>query len=106
MPIYKCQKCSKEFIYKNDYRRHMNRKNPCKEKNNARENLQCEKCNKTYYSIYTLKRHIENSCADNIDENIEDVTTLNGKITSHSYVCKYCKNTFARSEWKDHNRIA
>ncbi len=98
MPIYKCQKCDKEFIYKNDYRRHTNRINSCKPKSDARDNLQCDKCNKTYYSIYTLKRHMENSCVDKPDTNVTEDSIKDDNIPSHTYMCKYCKNTFSRSD--------
>ncbi len=97
MTIYKCSKCDKEFVYKNDYRRHINRKNPCKKKKSI-ENLQCDKCNRTYYSIYTLKRHMENSCIDKSDTDEINDTNNDDKSTSNSYVCKHCKRTFARSD--------
>ncbi len=31
MVSYKCDRCNKIFTHKNDYRRHINRKNPCKQ---------------------------------------------------------------------------
>ena len=43
MVLYKCDRCEKEFKYKNDFRRHINRKNPCIKMNHNESFLNHEK---------------------------------------------------------------
>ena len=59
MTVYKCPKCNKEFIYMNDYKRHINRKYPCIKPINNDQPFQCSKCNKIYGYKYSLQRHID-----------------------------------------------
>ena len=74
MVLYKCNRCSKIFYHKNDYNKHIKRKNPCKinphkltqsggfvpQKNG--ENLTCSGCNKTFSRQDTLTRHTMRYC--------------------------------------------
>ncbi len=90
MKEYKCDICNKVFKYKNDYTRHINKKNPCKirtqnepiksqnepsEKDtvfakNEQLNMldidnnknQCKYCNKLFSSNSHYNRHMNNNC--------------------------------------------
>lgn len=86
MVVYKCDKCSKIFLDKQDHTRHMNRKTSCikevltsfliktqessknpqisSEKNIEMNNkiLYCNYCNKTYSRSDNLKRHEQYYC--------------------------------------------
>lgn len=82
---YKCDKCDKIFNHKNDYRKHITRKNKCTSVNkgtkftqnpvNIIENdLICPNCNKSFSRNDSLKRHIANFC--NVKNNIDTNTVL------------------------------
>ena len=79
MTKYKCERCNKEFVYKNDYTRHVERKNPCKEiaqnstisaqnstflkkDTNDENNIVCRYCRKEFSRLFTLNRHIDGYC--------------------------------------------
>nr|QBK89459.1 MAG: uncharacterized protein LCMiAC02_05540 [Mimivirus LCMiAC02] len=70
MVLYKCNTCNKLFKQKNDYRRHKNRKIPCKKitnispKDSPKKDRQfkCNLCGKTYKLKQHLTRHILQSC--------------------------------------------
>nr|QBK88995.1 MAG: uncharacterized protein LCMiAC02_00880 [Mimivirus LCMiAC02] len=66
MVSYKCDRCNKIFTHKNDYRRHINRKNSCSKitqkllkKNKL---FECSMCHKTYSRKFNLNRHITQFC--------------------------------------------
>ena len=58
MTNYKCNKCRKIFNHKNDYRKHLNRKNTCKLLTKESYDFTCRECDKTYSSMSCLNRHI------------------------------------------------
>ena len=80
MTKYKCERCNKEFVYKNDYTRHIERKNPCKItspkntkpvpksteiKNDMDNDMDCIKCNycgTVFTRGSSLTRHIDGRC--------------------------------------------
>ena len=73
---YKCDKCGKIFNHKNDYNRHLNRKNPCKTSaeipiqpnftkippNKIINDLKCNYCEKIFTRSDSLNRHLQNRC--------------------------------------------
>ena len=65
--LYKCNRCSKIFNHKNDFRKHISRKNkcpivadepPCSES----EQFSCPRCDKVYSSRSNLTRHLKSYC--------------------------------------------
>ena len=74
MPKYICDRCGKDFIHKNDYTRHVERKNPCKEiPHNStklpqkstfyeKSELVCNYCGKEFSRSDSLNRHIDGYC--------------------------------------------
>ena len=84
MVLYKCNTCNKLFKQKNDYRRHKNRKIPCKKQNHKINHknhkndsqFECNLCTKMYSTISNLNRHMKYYCKGNIDRkndlNIQD----------------------------------
>ncbi len=85
MVIHTCQTCFKEFTKKSTYTDHINKKIPCVapkiinqtnpkltknttkkadlvNENNIEVNCQCDYCDKTFFNIYSLKRHLDGRC--------------------------------------------
>lgn len=110
--IYKCDRCSKTYKHKNDYKRHINRKTKCESKvklgkdqdgfskdqdlsNNSYPNdvssenditydFKCEECNIMFSNKSNLMRHKRKVC------NIQDINNDNKMI------CPYCDKDFYR----------
>jgi len=59
---HKCNRCCKIFVFKNDYTRHLNRKNPCVFVHSIEEKYKCTNCGNFYQSLLCLKRHMRRSC--------------------------------------------
>ena len=74
MEIYTCEKCNKEFNYKYNYKRHINRKYSCV-KNTDDNSFKCEYCNNTFTTKGNLTRHIKNRCI--VKESQELINKLN-----------------------------
>lgn len=49
---YKCKVCGKIFKREFNYKRHLNKKNPCYKE------LKCKKCGKIFKKKYNYKRHL------------------------------------------------
>jgi hypothetical protein len=77
MVEYKCIRCNKIYINKYDYNKHLNRKIPCKSKEQAKiiiqsktinsqsktiKNLRCNYCEKNFTHSNNLNRHIKTAC--------------------------------------------
>lgn len=75
MPIYKCEKCKKEFNRKSGYASHIIRIKPCINDNNI--NNECEYCNKNYSTRFNLNAHLKN-CKKNpiIDHTQQQIEEL------------------------------
>ena len=88
--IYLCNRCGKSFNHKNDHRRHINRKNPCKKSKNIHG---CSHCHKVYSSRSNLNKHMRRSCKvlkdsiKRINENEND-ENYNGKYISEQLLKK------------------
>jgi len=84
MVIYKCITCNKIFNHKNDFKKHLDRKNACTKTNNGNETiaqnqkiyLTCQECGKIFNSQYNLNKHI---CYNQEIE--KDVSQINRKTT-------------------------
>ena len=77
---YKCDKCAKHFVQKNDFRRHQNRKKPCIESSNLTPDIlqekviqktnlknykneyKCNFCFKYFTRKDNLERHLSSRC--------------------------------------------
>ena len=96
MVVHTCNRCLMEFDRKDNYTRHLNKKNLCKEiinenaqnEENLHENGQktevlfnmCEFCKKTYSNIYKLNRHLI-ICKVKLNNDIANkIATLEQKI--------------------------
>jgi hypothetical protein len=62
MKDYICNRCNKEFKYKQNYKRHINKKNPCK----IEEYYKCDTCNKEFDRKYNYERHMKDVCMKDI----------------------------------------
>ncbi len=62
MTIYICDNCTKEFIVKRNYNRHLNKKHPCKNINNKIYDFKCEYCLIFFTQKHSLLKHINKSC--------------------------------------------
>lgn len=77
MPKYHCGRCNKEFSYKNDYTRHINRKIPCQEsaancskpaakcskiEESDDNTIKCNYCGREFTRISSLNVHIKDRC--------------------------------------------
>lgn len=123
MVLYKCERCNKKFNMKNDYRRHINRKNPCSILAVPAEYFECSKCHSMFVSTDLLKHHLDNYCpfinyntnsinnpsnllmgpADslqNLQIKKEDRMDTNEKVTSITspLQCGKCNKIFTRSD--------
>jgi len=124
--FYKCNRCSKIFTHKNDFRKHVSRKNRCKivtEEHPLSESdrFKCPKCDKAYSSKSNLTRHIKGFCnvepISQVDDDLIDISDNNGisdvsksdKPVSHSdesnnkridsqNICSFCKKSFTRKD--------
>ena len=61
MPTYKCNKCMKEFKRADNYKRHLNKKKPCKDVNIHK----CKNCDKTFSRLDNYNRHLKTVCNKN-----------------------------------------
>ncbi|XWV25372.1 mg15 protein [Tupanvirus deep ocean] len=77
MTVHKCPKCHKEFQQKSHLNDHLNRKNPCNEKENQKN--KCQYCNKSYSRKYTLDRHIK-SIHDDIIKQADHINAKNSHV--------------------------
>ncbi len=107
--IYKCQRCGKVYDHKNNFRKHMNRKNPCKisepspikEVQINSQRFKCIDCNKIFTRKDNLKRHKSKYCKNNnntpkrsnIILSIENLPKKKNK----EFICSYCKKNFSRN---------
>ena len=82
MSSYKCDRCNKLFIYKNDFRRHKNRKFPCKIVN-------IENCT----NDTVLEGEIKVS--KKLHTNAHKCTEL--YTNTQNFICNYCKKIFSRN---------
>ena len=105
--IYKCDRCDKLFNHKNDFRKHINRKNPCKLKISDQTNLQskfeCIKCNEIFLNIDNLNKHVSSFCNENnIDNSKKIPKNINSCIVNPKrkkdiiIQCEKCKNIFSK----------
>jgi hypothetical protein len=69
MVIYSCPDCDKKFKDKQDYTRHLNRKNSCIKKENDNKYV-CNICNKVFSSQFSMKRHQREICIKKQNEEI------------------------------------
>ena len=106
MSKYKCNKCTKIFTHKNDYRKHILRKTDCsiiEIGQGFRENevvkFTCNKCSKQYSRKDSLKRHELCFCKGStiIPPNVELVPPMITK-NKKNYTCTYCLQNFSRSD--------
>jgi len=78
MPIYKCEKCNKEFNKKSAYASHSMRIITCIKDNN--NNNECEYCNKIFSNKYNLRAHLkickENIIDDHAQHQIEELKKM------------------------------
>jgi hypothetical protein len=78
MPIYKCEKCNKEFNRKSGYASHIIRIKPCINDNNI--NNECEYCNKNYSTRFNLNAHLKNCkqipIIDHTQQQIEELKKM------------------------------
>ena len=61
METYTCEKCKKNFNYKCNYLRHINKKFPCIKDDKIE--FKCELCNNNFSSKSNLTRHIKGRCS-------------------------------------------
>ena len=62
-PLFRCEKCNKEFKLEKHMRQHISRKTPCViGPNETVGDHKCKYCNRAYSSKYTLARHMS-SCS-------------------------------------------
>ncbi len=94
MVIHICQKCKKIFNYKNDLRRHLNRKKPCMIQSIPIQNINCPKCGKTYSNKYNLKRHLQQYCKIKLYDNTNPLNNIIKLRTD--FECPNCNKTFTR----------
>jgi hypothetical protein len=62
MVLYKCTTCDKIFNKIYNFKRHVNRKKPCKNEQKRALLNQCPKCYKSYPSSVILEEHLSQSC--------------------------------------------
>jgi hypothetical protein len=77
MPIYKCEKCLKEFNKKSAYNSHLLRIKPCI--NNTIIKFECSHCNKCYSNKYNLTVHL-NICKKKVIIHDNDMEELKKKL--------------------------
>lgn len=101
MVKYIRNKCSKIFVHKGDYERHLNRINPCNNSikninnvivddivNNAKIAHICEHCNKRYTTHRSLMRHIKIFCKQKIKKDDKFIKVCNELTETISEVNK------------------
>jgi len=77
MEIFTCNKCAKEFVIKNEYNRHINRKTDCRKslykikKEDGKKIYICNYCNKKFISIGDLYKHLKRECDERIKQRDE-----------------------------------
>ena len=76
MVKYKCIRCGELFEKKNDYIRHIKKKNPCLNLNIISNETRCSECDKTFCNKYNLKRHQLYFCKDKINNTIKSSYNL------------------------------
>ena len=82
MSSYKCDRCNKVFNYKNDFRRHRNRKFPCKVVNVE-----------NYTSDMLLADEIK--IGKKLHTNAHKCTELH--TNTQKFICNYCTKVFTRN---------
>lgn len=112
--VHRCPKCNKEFIYKNDYRRHVNRKFSCKLPKKTGVSSEPSRSHQTYPFTVRSHQHID-ICSDDklntdvinpldlltIPPNRKDNEAPNKQMqsgSSHTFKCTGCDKTFTRSD--------
>lgn len=71
MVEYKCKKCSRIFNRKNDYDRHITKKNPCNKITNL-PIYNCETCDKKFTRKDNLTRHLK-ICKNTVINDIQKI---------------------------------
>jgi DNA-directed RNA polymerase subunit RPC12/RpoP len=89
MPIYKCDKCEKEFPQKSNYMYHINRKRPCV-KSTEPKTYVCSFCKNTFSSQSSLKRHMKQNCSK-ITETKDTLEIMKNEITQLKEEIKHLK---------------
>ena len=87
MVSYKCDICDKKFTHKNDCKRHINKKTPCKSKAISKPNL-----------IVSKSLSIVSEIEVYTEGNSEKETHPTHPLTNVNLKCNYCQKTFSRKD--------
>ncbi len=107
---YRCQRCGKIYDHKNNFRKHVTRKKPCKVIDHSlikdvqinsvnTQRFDCPNCNKSFTRKDNLKRHKLNYCKEKQVVVIEDciVAAKHEDVNHKKFICNYCKKNFSRN---------
>lgn len=106
MTSYKCNKCTKTFTHKNDFKKHISRKTDCSNiktseiiSHQNEPSFECSRCHKLYTRKDSLKRHSLFFCKGSTHDPpiVKDIHQHSQKL-KNEYKCTFCLQCFARSD--------